>query len=82
MVYLYSTIQWLLSSLGELPYEGLLPVVEIPVESFTVRRSIRAVPQDNHMSHLQGITPASGIPFHARGQVGSRQKAAIYLAGG
>ena len=57
MVYLYSTIQWLLSSLGELPYEVLLPVVDIPVEAFMTWCSWFAILCSDHISHLEGVTP-------------------------
>ena len=32
-------------------------MVEIPVEAFTVWCAMRAVPRDDHVSHLEGVTP-------------------------
>ena len=43
-VNVYSTQQRLFACLGELPAKGLTPVVEIPIEAFAERRSVRAVP--------------------------------------
>ena len=43
-VNIYSAIRRLSAYLGELPDEGLPPVVEIPHKSFAAWRSVRAVP--------------------------------------
>ena len=52
---LYSTIWHLFAWLGELPAEGLPPVMEIPHKAFMSRRSICAIPQVEHVAHLGGI---------------------------
>ena len=54
---LYYSPRWFSIYLGELLYYGLPPVVEIPVEAFMVRRSIRSVPQADHVIHLEGVAP-------------------------
>ena len=56
-VVLYSTDRRLFACLGDLPDRGLPPVVEIPMETFAVRRSVRAIPWADHVSHLEGVTP-------------------------
>ena len=53
---LYSTARRLFDCVGELNEEGLPPLAEIPVEAFAVRRTVRAVPQDDHVSHMEGVT--------------------------
>ena len=47
----------LFACLGDLPAEGLPPLVEIPFEFFAARRSVCAVPQVNHVTCLGGISP-------------------------
>ena len=55
-VNVYLTQQRLSACLGELPAEGLSPVVEVPEKAFAARRSILAVPQIDHVTHLGGIS--------------------------
>ena len=52
----YSTIQHLFVYLGEITAKGLTPVVDIPHKTFATRRSICAVLQVNHVTHLGGIS--------------------------
>ena len=47
----------LFACLGELPAEGLPLVVEIPVETFAVRRSVRAVLRVDRITRVGGISP-------------------------
>ena len=54
---MYSTSRRLFSCLGELPDEGLPTVVNINVETFTVRCYVCAIQQSDHTSHLEGATP-------------------------
>ena len=42
---------------GELPAEGLPPVMAIPPDFFVDRRSVRAVPREDHIAHMGGISP-------------------------
>ena len=56
---LYSTARRLFACCGELPLEGLHLVVELPVDAFSVRRSLRAVPRADHISHLEGVPPSA-----------------------
>ena len=56
-VCLYSMHWQLFACLGELPDEGLNTVVDITMEAFAVRRSVHAMTRDNHMGHLEGVTP-------------------------
>ena len=51
----YSTQRRLFACLGELPTKGLPQVAEIPDEAFASRRSIRAMMQLEHVTHLGGI---------------------------
>ena len=44
---------------GDLPLEGLPPVVELPVDAFSVRRYVRALPQADHIIHLEGVSPSA-----------------------
>ena len=53
---LYSTARRLFAYQGELPLEGLTPVVELPVDVFLVRRSVRAVLMEDHISHIDGLS--------------------------
>ena len=43
--------------MGELPDDVLPLVVDIPMETFAVWHSVRAIPWDNRMSHLEVVTP-------------------------
>ena len=54
---LYSMSWRLFACCGDLPLEGLHPVVELPVDAFSVRRSLRTVPRADHISHLEGFPP-------------------------
>ena len=56
---LYSTAQRLFEFRGELPHKGLPPVVEFPVDAFGVRRSVRAVLREDHIIHLEGVSPSA-----------------------
>ena len=58
-VNLYSMYQSLFAFRGELPLEGLSPVVEITMDAFLVRRSVRAVPRADNISHLEGVSPST-----------------------
>ena len=40
---------------GKHPAKPPPPVVEIQVESFVVRRSVRAVPRADHIIHIEGV---------------------------
>ena len=55
---LYSTGRRLFAFWGELPLEGLSPVVELPVYAFSARRSVCAVPRAYHISHVNGVYPS------------------------
>ena len=55
---LYSVSWGIFAFRGELSSEGLPPVVELPVYTFGVRRSVRAVPREYNVSHLEGVTPS------------------------
>ena len=52
---LYSTDRHLLAFSGELPPEGLPPLMETPVDSFAVRRPFYAVPRDDNLVHVEGV---------------------------
>ena len=54
---LYSMARWLFAFIGDLPDECLPTMEEIPVEAFAVRCNMHAAPRDDHMSHLEGVTP-------------------------
>ena len=56
---IYSTARRLFACRGELPLEGLPPVVELPVDVLLVRRSVCAVLRDYHIIHLEGVSPSS-----------------------
>ena len=47
----------ILSFSGELPMEGLRPMMELPVASFLVRRLVGAVLRDYHIVYIEGIHP-------------------------
>ena len=69
-VNLYSSEQQLFAFCRELPREGLPPVVELGIDTFGVRRTMRDVPRVDHVSHLEGPPPpplTDRIPL-ARGQ--------------
>ena len=52
----YLTQRRLFACLGELPSEGLPPVVEIPDKAFVSRRTVLAVPRVDHVTHLGGVS--------------------------
>ena len=52
----YSTQRLLFACLGDLPAEGLLPVVEIPDKAFVARRTVHTVLRVDHVTHLGGIS--------------------------
>ena len=54
---LYSSARRLFAYWGELPLEGLPPVGEFPVDAFLVRHSVRAVPREDCISQLEGVSP-------------------------
>ena len=54
---LYLTIRCLFSCWGELPAKGIPPVVDIPHEAFAGWRSVHAVMQVDHITHLGRISP-------------------------
>ena len=54
---LYSMSQRLFACLVDMPTKGLPPVVEIPHKAFAPRRSIRAVPRGDHVTHRGGSLP-------------------------
>ena len=67
-VNIYSTQRRLFACLGELTAEDPPPpVVYIPEDSFVALRSVRAVPQVDHVTHLGGSTRSIGRLSHARG---------------
>ena len=51
----YLSQQRLFACLVELTAKPPPPVVEIQVESFVVRRSVRAVPRADHIIHIEGV---------------------------
>ena len=53
----YSTECRLFACLGELPVEGLPPVMEILPDFFVAWRSVCAVPRMDYMAHLGRISP-------------------------
>ena len=55
---LYSTDRRLFTCLGKLLYKGLSPEVELHTEAFAAQRSVRAIPEDDHVIHLNGFTPS------------------------
>ena len=57
LVGLYSTARRLFASRRELTDEGLPLVLELFAEAFAMRRSVRAVPRADHVSHLEGVAP-------------------------
>ena len=52
-----STECCLFACVGELPVEGLPQVTELLPDFFAARRSVRAMPRMDHISHLGGISP-------------------------
>ena len=69
-VVLYLTSQRLFTCRGELPAEGLPPVVDISHESFAARCSVRPILRLDHVTHLGGIyqTDWQVIPCHRLGK--------------
>ena len=55
----YDPYHQLFGCRGELPPEGLPAITDIPVASFLARRGISAVPLDNHIVHMEGVSPSS-----------------------
>ena len=53
----YSTARRIIACRGEPTSEGLPPLVDLPMEDIGVRRSVRAVQREEHISHLEGVTP-------------------------
>ena len=49
---LYYTAWGISACGGDMPCEGLLLVVDLPVYAFAVRRSVRAIPRVFHLSHM------------------------------
>ena len=54
---LYLMARWILSYCGKMLSKGLPPVADLPVGTFRVRRSVRAVLRADHVNHLEGVTP-------------------------
>ena len=52
-----STQQRIFACLGKLPSEGHPPVVEIPHKAFAAWCYVSNVPQVDHITHLEGISP-------------------------
>ena len=56
----WANVYWaqgrLFACLGDLPIEGLSPVVDIPDKAFAARGSVRAVPRVDHLTHLGWIS--------------------------
>ena len=59
LVGLYSTAQRLFAFHVELPSKDLPPMIELTVDAFGVRRSMRTFPMADHVSHLEGVTPSA-----------------------
>ena len=59
LVDLYSMDQRIFAFWIELPLKGIPPVVELPVDAFSVRRSVHAVPRSDHISHMEGVSPSA-----------------------
>ena len=55
---LYSTAQRIFAYRGDLPLKGPPPVVELPMDAFSVQRSVRAVPRADHISYMEGVSPS------------------------
>ena len=55
----WNNSQRLLCFLGDMAEAGIPPLVDIPVETFAVRRTVCAILRDNHRSHLGGPPPHS-----------------------
>ena len=68
---MHSTARCLFTCLVGMPDKGLPLVVEIPVESFAARRSVRAILQADHISHLEGVTPTvcQSMPCDRAGKI-------------
>ena len=56
-VNLYLTVMRLFDCRGNLPNEGLYPVVELPAESCAVRHSMRAIIWADHVGYLGESLP-------------------------
>ena len=56
-VEVYSTECRLFACLGELPAEGLPPIIEVSPDFFAARCSVHAVPQSDRIACLGGISP-------------------------
>ena len=55
----YSMTIWCLPFSGDLPTEGLPPMTYLPVDSFSVWRSIGAVPREDHIVRIKETPPLS-----------------------
>ena len=55
---LYSKAWQIFAFRRELTSKGLHPMVELPMDDFGVWRSVCAVPREDHISHLEGVTPS------------------------
>ena len=67
---IYSTARRLFTCRGELPSEGLPPMVEMIMDAFGVRCSMRTVLRVDQVSHLEGVTPSvwQSIPYKRVGK--------------
>ena len=55
----YSTDRRLLDFSGDRPMEGIPPMMDLPMASFTVRHVVCAVTREDHIFHIEGIPPSS-----------------------
>ena len=55
---LYSTAWRIFACRGEPPKKSRPPVADLPVDAFGVRRYMRAILREDHVSHLEGVTPS------------------------
>ena len=70
---LYSTAWRIFACRGEPPKKSRPPVVDLPVDAFGVRRYMRAILREDHVSHLEGSLHPCGKLCHERGWEGRQR---------
>ena len=55
-------------------------MVELPVESFVVRRFLRTIMRDDHVSHMGGVAPPAWQSMPCKRAAGGRNLACLGLS--
>ena len=55
-------------------------MVELPVDAFGLRHSVCAIPREDHVSHLEGVTPSmwQAIPCKTVGEMAEEERKLAY----